>query len=78
MANVTLQPTISFTLQYMSTILSAGIRVDLREPPDVLENVGTIEVCADIFSPGVDCTVDLDFDLRLRTVNNSAGNIHVY
>ena len=62
----------------MITILSAGIRVGLRESSDVLENHGTVEVCATIFNPGGDCTVDLDFDLRLRTVNNSAGNILVH
>ena len=48
----------------------------LKEPSSgSLENVGTIEVCAAIFNPGGDCTVDLDFELHLRTVNDSAGNI---
>ena len=52
--------------------------MSLREPSVGLESVGTIEVCAVILSPGGDCTVDLDFELHLRTVNNSAGNIHVH
>ena len=62
----------------MNIILSAGIRVGLRESSDGLESVGTMEVCATIFSPGSDCSVDLDFELHLRTVNDSAGNIHVH
>ena len=62
----------------MNTILSAGIVVGLKEPSGGLESVGTVEVCAAIFSPGGDCTVDLDFELSLRTLNDSAGNIHVH
>ena len=60
----------------MSTILSAEIVVGLKEPFGALENVGIIEVCAAIFSPGGDCTVDLNFELYLRTVNDSAGNVY--
>ena len=47
----------------------------LQEPSHGLESAGTVEVCASILSPGGDCTVDLDFELQLRTVNDSAGNI---
>ena len=63
----------------MNIILSAGIVVGLKElSSGGLESVGTIEVCAAIFSPSVDCTVDLDFELSLRTVNDSAGNVHAH
>ena len=63
----------------MNTILSVGIVVGLlKEQSSGRESIGTIEVCAAIISPGGDCSVDLDFELHLRTVNDSAGNIHVH
>ena len=42
-----------------------------------LENIGSIEVCAVILSPGGDCTVDFTFTVYIRTHNNSAGKIHL-
>ena len=50
----------------------------LKEPSDGLESVGPVEVCAVIFGPGGDDTFIFDFELHLRTVNNSAGNIYVH
>ena len=48
----------------------------LKEPAAVWENDGPVEVCAAVLSPVGDCTVDFNFDVRLRTENNSAGTIH--
>ena len=62
----------------MNTILSAGIMVGLNGPRSGPENVSTIEVCAAIIGLADDCSVDLDFELNLRTVNDSAGNIKVH
>ena len=61
----------------MNTFLSAGIMVGLDGPSQGLENVSTIEVCA-VVNQGEGCTVDLDFELNLRSVNDSAGNIIVH
>ena len=46
----------------------------LKEPAAVRENAGPVQVCAAVLSPGGDCTVD--FDVRFRTENNSAGTLH--
>ena len=45
---------------------------------DILESVGSVEVCAAVLSPGSDCTIDLAFNIHFRTVNDSAGTIHQY
>ena len=68
----------NYSLIHINTILSAVILVGLNEPSDGLESVGPVEVCAVIFGPGGDDTVNFDFELHLRTVNSSAGNIHVH
>ena len=53
------------------TFLSADVVVGLRETSiDVLEDVGTVQVCAELRS---DCTVDFSFSIHLRTMNDSAG-----
>ena len=40
---------------------------------DILESVGSVEVCAAVLSPGGDCTIDLSFNIHFSTVNDSAG-----
>ena len=39
----------------------------------VSEDVGVVEVCAIVYSPEIDCPIAFPFDVRLRTLNGSAG-----
>ena len=55
---------------------STGVVVSLKETFGYgLENVGTIEVCVAVISPGGDCTIDLAFDIPIRTVDDDAGRV---
>ena len=63
---------------WLKAILCTGAVVGLKETSGGgLENIGSIEVCAVILSPGGDCTVDFTFTVHLRTHNNSAGKINL-
>ena len=37
------------------------------------EDVGTVEVCASVLSPVIDCPIEFPFDVRLTITNDSAG-----
>ena len=43
----------------------------------VLENVSVVEVCAIVYSPIDSCPIPFAFDVRLSTIDDSAGNIHM-
>lgn len=43
----------------------------------VLESDVSVEVCAVVYEPITDCPVEFNFDLRLYTVNGSAGNVAI-
>ena len=44
----------------------------------VLENVSVVEVCAIVYSPiNTSCPIPFLFDVRLSTIDDSAGNIHM-
>ena len=43
----------------------------------VSEDVGVVEVCAIVYSPMVDCPIEFPFDVRLTTLDGSAGEIIV-
>ena len=63
-------------LNHLNTILSAGVVVGLKETfGSGLENVGTIEVCVAVISPGGDCTIESAFDIPIRTIDDDAGRV---
>ena len=39
----------------------------------VSEDVGVVEVCAIVYSPNITCPIAFPFDVRLRTLDSSAG-----
>ena len=39
----------------------------------VSENVGVVEVCAIVYSPTIDCPIEIPFDVSLSTSDNTAG-----
>ena len=43
----------------------------------VIESVGVVEVCANVYSPIIDCPIAFPFDVRLSTSDGSAGDILV-
>ena len=43
----------------------------------VSEDVGVVEVCANVYSPIIDCPIAFPFDVRLSTSDGSAGNVLV-
>ena len=43
----------------------------------VFENAGVVEVCAIIYSPSLPCPIDHPFEVRLSTLDNSAGNVYI-
>ena len=58
---------------------SAGAVVGLESTSySVLEEMGTVEVCAIIYSPVIDCPIAFPFDIGLTTNNGSAGKERVH
>ena len=41
----------------------------------VSEDVGTVEVCAVVYSPNIDCPIAFPFSVSLSTRNGSASNV---
>ena len=44
----------------------------------VSENVGVVEVCAIVYSPTIDCPIEVPFDVSLSTSDNTAGIMLVF
>ena len=40
---------------------------------EVSEDVGAVEVCAVVNSPSIDCPIAFPFNVRISTINNTAG-----
>ena len=39
----------------------------------VSEDVDSVEVCAVVNSPSIDCPITFPFNVRISTINNTAG-----
>ena len=39
----------------------------------VSEDVGVVEVCAVVYSPVIECPIQFSFEVRLSTMDGSAG-----
>ena len=43
----------------------------------VSEDAGVVEVCAIVYSPIIECPIEFPFDVRLSTMDGSAGEERV-
>ena len=43
----------------------------------VSEDVGSVEVCAVVYSPSIDCPIVFPFNISLLTINNTAGIVNL-
>ena len=65
---------ISIIAEYVVGCLPPDAVVGLeRTFYQVSEDVGVVEVCAIVYSPNITCPIAFPFDVRLRTLDGSAG-----
>ena len=71
---------IDTTCVYILFTLSSEAVVGLENTfYEVSEDAGSVEVCAIVYSPSIDCPIVFPFNISLSTINNTAGIIlHSY
>ena len=60
-------------MAFLYTLLAAAVVGLERTFNQVSEDVGVVEVCAVVYSPEIACPIAFPFDVRLRTLDGSAG-----
>ena len=60
-------------MAFLYTLLAVAVVGLERTLHQVSEDVGVVEVCAIVYSADITCPIAFPFDVRLRTVNGSAG-----
>ena len=44
----------------------------------VTDNIGTVEICAVVYEPAIDCPIEFDFNVTFETCDGSAGTTYAY
>ena len=70
--HLTMQNMNGLKMAFLYTLLAAAV-VGLERTYQVSEDVGVVEVCAIVYSPEIACPIAFPFDVRLRTLDGSAG-----